>query len=181
VESLRGQFLVAAPSLEDPSFWRTVVLVAEHSEEGALGVILNRATEHTVAEVAPELVPLCGAETPLHLGGPVQSQGIVVLAEFADPESAAVIATGALGLLSAETDIEEAPEAVRRARPYAGHAGWGPGQLDEELEREDWILAPVRPEDVFTDAPDDLWRRVLRRLGGQYALVARLPADPSLN
>jgi putative transcriptional regulator len=64
---------------------------------------------------------------------------------------------------------------------FAGHSGWGPGQLDGELERGDWILEPARYSDAFTSQPDDLWTEVLERKGGSYALVARMPPDPSLN
>ena len=77
--------------------------------------------------------------------------------------------------------IEELAEATARRRVFAGHAGWGPGQLDEELANEDWIAHVAQPEDVFTQAPEELWSAVLTRKGGRYALVARMPLDPSVN
>ncbi|MBA2505457.1 MAG: YqgE/AlgH family protein [Thermoleophilaceae bacterium] len=181
MDSVKGQLLVAAPQLQDPNFARSVVLMVDHGDEGALGVVLNRATETRAAEAADELSALIGDEEPLHVGGPVQTTAIVVVAEFPEEDPAAVIATGSIGLLSSEADMGEVAERIGRARAFAGFAGWGPGQLDEELEREDWILAPAGPNDVFTADPEGLWGVVLERLGPQYALVARMPPDPSLN
>jgi putative transcriptional regulator len=180
VDTLKGQLLIAGPKLFDPNFRRTVVLVAEHSEEGALGVVLNRPSEVTVGEAAPALVPLVAREDLLYLGGPVQPQGAVVLAEFEDPGAAGLLAFGAIGFLVG--DIE--PEAVlhvRRARAFAGYAGWGEGQLEQELEEESWILEPALPEDVFTEDPDGLWSGVLRRKGPRFQLLSTMPFDPSLN
>ena len=79
------------------------------------------------------------------------------------------------------SESEHGPPALRRARAFVGHAGWGPGQLDAELERGDWFLEPAEPEDAFTLAPEELWADVLTRMGGHYALVARMPLDPSVN
>lgn len=181
VDSLRGQLLVAAPTLSDPNFARTVVLVAEHAEDGALGVVLNRPGEPAVGEVVPDLTGVVPEDEPVFVGGPVQPAGVMVLAEFDDPGQAALPVEGDLGFVALETDVSELAEATRRARAFAGHAGWGPGQLEGELEEEAWFVAPFDPEDAFTEAPEELWSRVLRRKGGPYALVARMPADPSLN
>ena len=180
-DSVKGRLLVAAPQLQDPNFARSVVLMVDHGEQGALGVVLNRATETRASDAADELGSLIGDEDPLHVGGPVQTSAIVVVAEFPEEDPDAVIATGRIGLLSSEADMAEVAERIGRARAFAGFAGWGPGQLDEEIEREDWILAPAGPNDVFTVDPEGLWAVVLERLGPQYALVARMPPDPSLN
>jgi putative transcriptional regulator len=183
MESLRGQLLIAIPPLLDPNFWRTVVLICEHSEQGALGLVLNRPAETTVAGSVPQLEALLDGEQPLFLGGPVQASGVIVLARFEDPSQSALIAFEDVGLLGAGVDEDEQPpEAeLRDARAFVGHAGWGPGQLDAELQRGDWILEPARPEDAFTQRPLALWGEVLTRKGGQYALLARMPADPSVN
>jgi putative transcriptional regulator len=181
VESLRGQLLVAAPALLDPNFLRTVILVAEHSEEGALGVVLNRPSEATVGEVVPDLASVVELGEPVFAGGPVQPGGVIVLAEFDDPGEAALSIDGDLGFVALESDLDSLSGGTRRARAFAGHAGWGPGQLDGELEEEAWFGAPFRREDAFTDVPEELWSRALLRKGGAYALVARMPLDPSLN
>ena len=180
MDSLKGSLLVAGPGLVDPNFHRTVVLVGEHSDEGALGVVLNRASESTVTEALPELSELTEEVGLVHVGGPVQPSAIVVLADFAEPDNAAAIVLDNVGFLPGETDPDSLGE-LRRARVYAGYAGWGPGQLDAELEEGSWIVAPALPDDVFTDEPDDLWSAVLRRKGGPYVLLSTLPPDPSLN
>jgi putative transcriptional regulator len=180
MQSLKGQLLIAGPSLVDPNFRRTVVLVGEHSEEGALGLVLNRASEATVAEAVPELHVLVDGFAPVHLGGPVQPSAIVVLADFADPDRAGALVLDSVGFLPAEVDPDELGE-LRRARVFAGYAGWGPGQLDDELDEGSWIVEPALPEDVFTDDPAELWGQVLRRKGGPYGILASMPYDPSLN
>jgi putative transcriptional regulator len=180
VDSLRGQLLIAGPTLVDPNFSRTVVLVLEHSEEGAMGLVLNRPVEPTVGEAAPELADVVDDDEHLFSGGPVQPSGVIVLAEFTDPDDAAMLVVDGVGPLAASADLHTVSVVDGRARAFAGHAGWGPGQLEAELERDDWIVEPATPDDVFEDA-DGLWSAVLERKGGQYALVARMPPDPSLN
>src|ERR687898_744438 len=97
MQSLKGQLLIAAPTLVDPNFRRTVVLVGEHSEEGALGVVLNRATEATVDEAVPELTALVDSTDPVHVGGPVQPAAIVVLADFVEPDRAGALVLDSVG------------------------------------------------------------------------------------
>ena len=181
MDSLQGQVLVAQPTLPDPNFSRSVVLVAHHDADGAIGLVLNRPSETTVAEAAPELAPLCGEGALVHYGGPVAGKGVIVLAEFDQPEAAGLIVAGDLGLVGPDTDLDSLAGEVRRARVFAGHSGWAPGQLDQELEAEGWIVAPLARDDVFTAVSGDLWRTVLARKGGRYALAARMPTDPSLN
>jgi len=180
VESLRGHLLIAGPALLDPNFWRTVVLIGEHSEEGALGVVLNRSSETPVEEALPELMPLAEDLGTVHVGGPVQPSAVVVLADFVDPDAAETLVLDSVGFLPSEVEPGELGE-LRRARVYAGYAGWGPGQLDGELEEGSWIVEPARPEDVFTDDPEGLWSDVLRRKGGPFAVLAAMPPDPGLN
>ncbi len=180
VDSLQGQLLVASPGLLDPNFFRTVVLVTEHNDEGAAGIVLNRPSEAAVAEVVPALEPLVEDGEQVWLGGPVQTEAVLVVGEFVDPEDAAVPLFGGLGFPSLEEPEEVVPATTRR-RVFAGYAGWGAGQLESEIARDDWILEPAQNDDVFTAAPDDLWADVLRRKGGIYELVSRMPEDPSVN
>jgi putative transcriptional regulator len=173
-ESLRGQLLIAAPSLFD-YFRRTVVLVLEHTPEGAMGVVLNRESETPVSEAVPILAPFAGAEELVRIGGPVSPQSVVALGEFGEIDDAGTHVVGPLGTI----DPEAGNESLRRVRVYAGYAGWGAGQLDGELEAEAWLVLPARPDDPFADG--DIWSEALRRKGGSYRLMATMPSDPSLN
>ena len=178
--SLRGKLLIASPALLDPNFARSVVLITEHNEEGAMGVVLNRPSETEVGEVAPELGPIVESE-PVFIGGPIQPQALVVLAEFNEPEAAAWVVVADVGFVSAETETEELERAIRRGRVYAGYSGWEAGQLEGELSEDAWIVEPPLPAELFADDPEQLWQDVLARKGGQFALIARMPDDPSMN
>jgi putative transcriptional regulator len=181
MESVRGQLLVAGPALLDPNFWRTVVLVVEHNEEGALGLVLNRPSETSIGEAVPELDTLLDPKERLFIGGPVQPSAVIVLAEFEESTDAALLAFDDVGVLGTNTTPGELTAGVRSGRAFLGHAGWGPGQLDGELERGDWILEPAQLGDAFAVDARSLWSEVLTRKGGSYALLARMPADPSMN
>src|ERR671915_439929 len=167
MESLAGHFLIASPSILDPNFRRTVVFITAHTDEGAVGLILNRCSEATVGQAVPQLAVVTSLDEPVFVGGPVNPDGVAVLED--------------VGFVALDEALEDGPPNVQRARVFAGVAGWGPEQLDEEFEREDWIVGPADSDDIFTDDPDDLWSALLRRKGGQYELVARMPLDPSLN
>jgi len=180
VESLRGQLLVASPALLDPNFRRTVVLVTEHTDDGAAGLVLNRPSLVGVAAAVPQLEELVEEDDQVWVGGPVQPEAVLVLGEFLDPDDAAVPLFESLGFPSLDEPEEILPATTRR-RVFAGYAGWGAGQLEEEIANEDWILEPANADDAFTEEPDALWRDVLRRKGGIYELVARMPDEPSLN
>jgi putative transcriptional regulator len=180
MDTLEGKLLIASPSLLDPNFRRTVVLVTEHSEEGAAGLVINRPSESAVSELVPQLEPLVDYGDQIWVGGPVQPNAVLVLGEFLDLEEAAVPLFGSLGFPSLDDPDEVIPVTTRR-RVFAGYAGWGAGQLEDELARDDWIVEPAQADDPFTDAPEDLWAEVLRRKGGVYELVARMPDDPSVN
>jgi putative transcriptional regulator len=158
-----------------------VVLVCEHSDEGALGLVLNRPGELVVGDVAPELAALVGEEAVIDSGGPVQPDALLVLGEFDDVSYAGMPIIGSVGLMGDGRDIFELVGVTRRARAFAGYAGWGPGQLDAELERDDWFVAPAGVDDIFDPDAEVLWSRVLDRKGGHYRVVARMPIDPSVN
>jgi putative transcriptional regulator len=181
MESLAGHFLIASPAILDPNFRRTVVFVTAHTDEGAVGLILNRCSETTVDEAVPQLAPVTGPDEPVFVGGPVNPDGVAVLAKFDDPDDAGVVVLDDVGFVALDEALEDEPPRVQRTRVFAGVAGWGPEQLEDEFEREDWIVEPAEAEDIFTDDPEGLWSDLLRRKGGQYELVARMPLDPSLN
>ena len=182
MESLQGKLLVSSPGLIDPNFRKTVVLVAHHDDDGAMGLVLNRPATSTVGEAVPDLSWLAGDEEPVYVGGPVAETAVIVLAEFDRPELAGALVEGDLGFIGSDADDPEHLDgAIRRARVFAGHAGWGPGQLEDELAEEAWIIEPPRRDEIFTADPADLWAAVLRRKGQKYALLATMPPDPSLN
>jgi putative transcriptional regulator len=178
VESLQGQLLIASPSLLDPNFRRAVVLVTEHGDHGAAGLVLNRPSESTVGDTVPQLEWLAPPEERIWVGGPVEQTSVLVLGEFDEPDASPVPVFAHVGFVALEDEQHAAPQ---RARVFAGYAGWGGGQLEGELRRDDWILERARPDDVFPDEPEKLWRSVLRRKGGVFELVARMPDDPSVN
>jgi putative transcriptional regulator len=180
VESLRGHLLISTASLWDPNFRRTIVLIGHHDDEGAVGVVLNRATDVTVAEAVPPLAPLVSEDEPLFIGGPVEPQAAVVVADLEDPTRAEILVLGSIGFLPPESGADE-PVGIRRARVFAGYSGWGAGQLEAELEEDSWIVEPAVPDDVFTERPDDLWKAVLARKGHAFDLLRAMPADPSAN
>jgi putative transcriptional regulator len=181
MDSLHGKLLVASPALSDPNFARTVVAIANHDADGALGIVLNRPSDTEIADAVPELDGVIDTDDVVYVGGPVQPASIVVLAEFDDPEEAAFLVVDAIGLVSDRTGLDRLGDATAQRRIYAGYAGWGPGQLEAEIEREDWIVEPALPEDVFAARPQELWGDVLERKGGQFRLLARMPVDPSVN
>jgi putative transcriptional regulator len=157
------------------------VLICEHSEDGALGLVLNRPGELIVGASAPQLAELTGDDATIDSGGPVQPEALLVLAEFDDASQAGLRVVENVGLVGDGSEIEDLVETTRRVRIFAGYAGWGPGQLDAELDRDDWFVAPAGVDDIFNPDADELWGRVLARKGGHYALVARMPNDPSVN
>jgi putative transcriptional regulator len=173
-ESLRGQLLIASPQLTD-YFRRTVVLVIEHNEDGAMGIVLNRRTEADVAEVVPSLAELIDEDDVIYDGGPVEPDSVLALGDFVDPSESGKQVAGSLGLLDPDRPEPE----LRRLRVFAGYAGWAPGQLDAEMQQDAWIVTPAKPEDAFS--PDDLWPRVVQRKGGSFALMATMPLDPRMN
>lgn len=178
----KGRLLVASPTLVDPNFHRTVVLLLEHSEDGALGVVLNRPTTLSSHETLPEeFHAAMGSAEVIHEGGPVEPENVILLAEYTAPIEDTALAVGTIGVVDPGTDPQRLVDATHAVRAFGGYAGWSAGQLEAEIDEEAWIDAVCLPSDVFTDTPDALWRDVLDRKGGNFRLVARMPLDPGLN
>ncbi len=173
MSSLKGKILIAAPNLFD-FFRRTVVLVVEHNDQGAFGVVLNRRADAEVLELVPDLGPLVERGAPLWVGGPVSPDSIVVIGEFEDASASYGEITGRIGVVDPDGEAEPV-----RARVFVGHSGWAPGQLDREVEQEMWLVSDLEEDDVFSER--DLWAEVISRRGGEFALLATMPEDPSLN
>ena len=180
MEPLTGQLLIANAGLFDPNFRRSVILIGHHDEDGAVGVVLNRSLGITVREAVPPLGDLVEADEPLFSGGPVQADSVVVVADFSDPSRAQLLAMGSIGFLPPETD-EDDLTAIRRARVFAGYAGWTGGQLEAELDQDSWVLEPAQPGDVFHREPERLWNDVLRRKGQAFDMLRLMPDDPAMN
>jgi putative transcriptional regulator len=179
VDSLTGRLLVSSPALVDPNFRRTVVLVTHHDDEGAAGLVLSRPSELEIASAVPELTDLPCVDDVIYIGGPVQPEAVVVLVEFEPSEEGAETIIGGVGFLPPERSSEEL--ALRRARVFAGYSGWGPSQLESELEEEAWIVVTAEPDDAFATDADALWRTVAHRKGGPFTFIATMPFDPGLN
>ena len=179
--SLRGQLLIATPTLNDPNFWRTVVLIAEHSEDGAMGLVLNRPLEVLVQDAVESLAQFVDQDDSVYQGGPVEPQAVLALAEFIDPSKAASLAFGQVGFVSADADVDMLGPSLARTRVFAGYAGWGAGQLETEIEEEAWVVELAHPADVFAEDAELLWASVLRRRGAIGEMLAMMPPDPSVN
>jgi putative transcriptional regulator len=180
--TLRGRLLVAEPMLLDPNFVRTVVLLVEHTEEGAAGVVLNRPSETHLTEVLPAWSARAARPDLVFVGGPVAPTAAIGLARM-KPGAESIHCTPVIdgvALLDLDGDPDELDEGVVSVRLYAGYAGWGGSQLEEELERGDWFVLAAEPDDAFADEPAGLWRTVLRRQPGPLAFTASFPPDPSM-
>ncbi len=175
-----GALLVAGPSLLDPNFARSVVLLCEVNEEGALGLMLNRPSQSPVADFLPQWQP----EPPsvVFVGGPVQPEIAVGLGRRSGGEPIGFTEIrDDIGLFDLATPPELVVGALSQLRVFSGYAGWGEGQLEAELISGDWIVVEPSEGDAFSSEPDDLWAAVLRRQGGDLAMWAAYPQDPSLN
>lgn len=185
--SLTGRLLVALPALEDPNFERAVVFVLDHDEDGALGLVLNRASEVALDDALSGWADLAARPAVVFGGGPVEPTAVVALGLEA---SGVVVGDGRVGEGGADglgpvrlVDVSTGPpgDGVDRVRVFAGYAGWGPQQLEAETAQGAWLDVPALARDVFTDDPDGLWERVLARQPGRVRLLANYPEDPSLN
>jgi putative transcriptional regulator len=176
--SLKGKLLVASPLLQDPNFYRTVVLLFEHGEDGALGTVLNRPTTESANDHLPGWSQLICEPDVVFIGGPVRNEIAIGVAEFEDREADGALFAG-IGFI----DLSEPPEpesAPLRVRVFSGYSGWDTGQLEVELAVDSWFVVDATADDVFGD-PEGLWSRVLKRQAGRLSLYAQYPDDLSLN
>lgn len=183
IDDCTGRLLIASPQLDEPTFRRTVILVLDHDEDGALGVVLNRASILPVRDAAAGWSDLACDPPVVFDGGPVEPEAVVALgrtgARVGAADGGMLDEHVRLVDLSADPVIEQLE--LETVRVFAGYAGWAPGQLEGELLQDAWLVVDAEPGDVFTPAPDALWHEVLRRQPGQLRLLATFPEDPSLN
>jgi putative transcriptional regulator len=181
----RGTLLVARPHLLDPNFAHTVVLLCDHDDgEGTLGFVLNRPSENRLPDVLRGDHAFPGRSDRVYLGGPVGLDSLAVMHREEGLDGAVEVLPGVY-LGGAPPEIGErvrlhaTPEGSIRF--LVGYSGWGKGQLAREMEEETWVVAPASPAWVFDPAPETLWRRVLRSLGGACSTMANMPRDPESN
>lgn len=181
----KGRLLVATPPLEDPNFDRTVVYMLEHRDDGALGVVINRPTDEALESPLDRWADLQAAPGSVFLGGPVEPDALIALALANRPVTEATDELSPVSGRVASADLTTDPAfiagVVGSVRVFRGYAGWGPGQLEGEIESGAWLVLDAEPDDVFADQPDDLWRSVLRRQSGRLAWLATAPDDLSAN
>ena len=175
-----GSLLIAPPTLQDPNFFRAVILLCEHSDDGSFGLILNRPVE---AEIDIMSTDLSGYTGGLRFGGPVQPDTLHFLHRLEIPDAETVIGGvmwggdfDALKRICSDRQVTE-----QELRLVLGYAGWGAGQLYDEIQTGGWIVTESDQAAVFLDEPDEIWRSRLRRMGGDYAVLANFPIDPRLN
>jgi putative transcriptional regulator len=177
----KGRFLVARENLGDPNFFRTVVLLLDYNGNGAMGVIVNRPTSVVLSDILPKVEALAGRPDTVYLGGPVEPGGLLLVVRHGEQPAGF---THVAADLYIGADIESLTALLAggadsgRVRAYAGYAGWGPGQLNRELERGSWIVTRAAPEQVFDPSPQRLWRKLIDSAKVRFA---RLGADALLH
>ncbi|HVV77810.1 MAG TPA: YqgE/AlgH family protein [Mycobacteriales bacterium] len=185
---LAGKLLVASPTLESPVFYRTVIAMLEHNDDGALGVVINRPGDASLLEVVPPVADIASTPAVLFSGGPVEPNVAIALG-VVDP-SVTVGATvseawrpvaGPLVTVDLDYDPTLLAASLRELRVFAGYAGWSGGQLEGEIDDGSWFVVDRMADDAFVDFPDHLWSTVLRRQPWPLCAVASFPTDPTLN
>jgi putative transcriptional regulator len=180
--SCKGRLLVATPPLADPNFDRTVVYMLEHSDDGAVGVVLNRPLEEITPESLNRWQDWMTPPAVLFEGGPVEPDALIALARLDGPaDDVWSPVVGDLGSVDLALDPTLVAASVARLRIFRGYSGWGAQQLDAELNEGAWMVLSSESDDVFSASPSELWRAVLRRQGGRLAWVANAPDDLSAN
>jgi len=178
----RGILLIAGAHLIDPNFKRSVVLLCEHNEEGTFGLILNKPLDLNISEAIEDIEDL---GMTLNAGGPVQPNTVHVLHRLGDEvEDAIEVADGVYWGGNYETIrsmINTRHANSDDFRFFLGYAGWGPGQLQQEIEQDSWYQTEARAQVIFNPVYDRMWARALRAKGGDYAIIANTPEDPRLN
>lgn len=188
MEPAPGNLLIASPTLSDPHFARTIVLLLDAGHDGALGVVLNRPSEVSVGEVLDGWGEVVSGPGVLFKGGPVETDSALGIADVSvvgidgDDEPVGwrrVFAN--VGLVDLDAPVELLAPAFSGLRIFAGYAGWSAGQLEDEIAEGAWYVVPAETHDAFQSDPDRLWVEVLRRQGGQLAMLATMPVEPNLN
>ncbi len=183
--STTGRLLVATPPMNDPNFERSVILMLNHNDEGAFGLVISRPTELAsfgADVVLDDWVVHTSSPSVFFEGGPVQQNSIIGLARFANGIERSWTSSVGDGLHTIDLNSDATNGAECSAlRLFIGYSGWGPQQLDEEISEQHWFVLDAQPADAFGDAPETMWRRVLEREPAHREWVRNFPDDPNLN
>ncbi|MFQ5508986.1 MAG: YqgE/AlgH family protein [Leptospirillia bacterium] len=180
----KGSLLVALPSLTDPHFRQSVVYMCSVEPEGPMGLIINRPTDLDLSDALPDESLLAGSDVPVFLGGPVQDDRILLLRRGGEPMEEFVSVSGEIevgGTMDALKEAATSHGILGEFRPYRGHAGWAPGQLEAEIEAKVWAVLTATDDQVFCRNPFGIWPDIMAALGGPFAIYATMPPDPSMN
>ncbi len=177
--SLSGRILISRPDSHDENFWATLTLILEHSDEGALGLVINRPSRLSMADAFPEWEEMSASPDVVFAGGPVDRDALIALGRSEGEDGAMALGAHPVDLDAQPTLV--AAEGITQVRVFAGYAGWGAGQLEGEIANHSWWVVDAKLEDLFTDDPARLWAKVLQREGGELEWYAHFPLDPSLN
>lgn len=181
---LTGKLLLATPMLTHPTFYRTVILLLDHAEHGALGVVLNRPSAIDVDGALPAWQALASDPGRLYSGGPVSPDSALCLARVpGDSREPAGLRRifGSVAIVDLDGEPDALHGVVGGLRVFAGYSGWSAGQLEDEIEEGSWFVVDSEPADAFSTAPEELWASVLRRQPGDLVYVASYPHDPEQN
>jgi putative transcriptional regulator len=184
MSSLAGRLLIAEPMMSEENFERTVILMIEHNDEGAVGVVVNRPSELDASDLVPEWSHLVVEPQVVFVGGPVSQTGVIGLGrrdDLATPIAGWGDVVGRCGTINLHLDPFEVGAGIAGVRLFAGFSGWGAGQLEGELAAGAWYVVDAREDDAFTADPRRLWHDVLRRQPSELSLLADFPPHPSLN
>lgn len=168
-DTLAGRVLVSAPHLWDPNFRRTLVFILDHTDEGAMGLVLNQPTELPARGLLADWDPLIAEPPVVFRGGPVQPESAIGLARMARDEIVGLV------------DLSEPPGEVTAVRIFSGYSGWGAGQLETEMAEDSWLVVDPDPHEVLGSDPGHLWEQVVDRLPGSGRLLRTMPSNPLLN
>lgn len=181
--TMRGRLLVAEPTLADPNFHRSVVYLIDHSDEGALGVVLNRPSHIPVDDIVPAWAPYVSEPKTVFVGGPVSPEAAICLGRCPGGDDSPLwrVLHDDVGVVDLNGDPLMAPSGMTGLRVFAGYSGWSAGQLEAEMEMDGWFVLDAVADDLFAETAEELWRGVLARQPGPLRRFAPFPEDPSVN
>ncbi len=178
VKPQAGAFLIASRTLTDPNFRESVVLLLEHKPTGTAGLIINRATQVPVSLALPQIPELAKENHPVHIGGPVALSSIMLLVKTRHRLSEAKPIVNDIYLATSESVVRKLVKGPHTAlRYYAGYAGWGPGQLEFELQQGSWYLLQADTDLIFERKAEEIWPQLIRRAEGVW--TCRCPVESS--
>jgi putative transcriptional regulator len=181
IKPKQGSILISEPSLRDFYFKQSVILLAEHNEEGTFGVIINKPIEARLKDI---IKGFAGYNLPVYLGGPVKTDSIFFIHTRDDVAESLPIMQGLYwgGDLDRIRELLKARVmAPKEIRFFVGYSGWSPNQLDREIREKSWVLSQTTVKEVISNQPEQLWSNYLKNMGSDYAIWANFPADPTFN